>query len=177
MGIISLLIFEADPGIQADAATSLNELFHGKDFFPGQNEQEQRVLTPAQVKHKEACLAMLYERYMVWIVKPFQDSAKCPVSNPGRSGSLVWYCFFLLFSLSLPAGFSDVVVADAPPDIRIPRAGANNAMILLSDFLSNCVLNHGYRAKYFILQNRLIDTVVQLCERKEKILRIGLFRH
>merc|ERR1712032_1645605 len=140
-GIINLLTCEEDRGIQADAATSLNELFHGKDFFfegaPSEHdpmvkrEVKNEALTQQQNRDKEACLSILYERYMVWIVQPF--SATC-------------------------------------------RPGAHNAMIHLADFLSNCVLNHGYRAKYFILQNGLIDTVVQLCDRKEKTLQIASIR-
>merc|ERR1719174_3574855 len=140
-GIINLLTCEEDRGIQADAATSLNELFHGKDFFfegaPSEHdpmvkrEVKNEALTQQQNRDKEACLSILYERYMVWIVQPF--SATC-------------------------------------------RPGAHNAMIHLADFLSNCVLNHGYRAKYFILQNGLIDTVVQLCDRKEKTLQIASVR-
>lgn len=135
-GIVSLLTCETDSGIQADAAACLNELFHGKDFFMLQAEHEKpRALTSEQNKDKEACLSMLYEKYMIWIVNPFRDSA----TGPGRPG-------------------------------------ANNAIIHLTDFLSNCVLNHGYRSKYFILQNHLIDIVVQLCERKEKILQIASIR-
>merc|ERR1712032_953704 len=140
-GIFNLLTCEEDRGIQADAATSLNELFHGKDFFfegaPSEHdpmvkrEVKNETLTQQQNRDKEACLSILYERYMVWIVQPF--SATC-------------------------------------------RPGTHNAMIHLTDFLSNCVLNHGYRAKYFILQNRLLDTVVQLCDRKEKTLQIASVR-
>ena len=54
-GIINLLTYEADPGIQADAATCLTELFHDKDLFFTANptDKEARQLTPEQCKDKQ----------------------------------------------------------------------------------------------------------------------------
>ena len=163
-GIINLLTCEPDPGIQADAASCLTELFHDKDLFFTANpaEKEARQLTPEQLQDKEDCMALLYDSYMTWIVQPFQDSA----TSPGRPGWLLPASFCLLRSaltFVLTVAF-----------VRCCGAGANNAMVHLVEFLSSCVLNHGYRAKYFILQNHLIEAIVQLCARKEKILQIGL---
>lgn len=134
MEIVKLLTCEDDFGIQADAASCLQELFHGKDFFFAEGEHE--PLTLLQKHDQEACLSVLYERsYLEWMVKPFRDSATCP-----------------------------------------NQPGANNAMIHMTDFLSNCVLNHGYRAKYFVLKDDLMGTIMQLCHRKEKILQIASVR-
>jgi hypothetical protein len=55
---------------------------------------------------------------------------------------------------------------DSKPTIDDPREN-------ICDILSFCLQHHGYRIKYFILGNNVIQKVLQLCTRPEHYLVLG----
>mmetsp|Transcript_7995 Transcript_7995/g.29557 ORF Transcript_7995/g.29557 Transcript_7995/m.29557 type:complete len:842 (-) Transcript_7995:210-2735(-) len=74
-----------------------------------------------------------------------------------------------------------LVAAMGPAGKEAPKVGhvASEQAWLLSavlDLLCFCVANHGYRIKYYILRNNVVEKVLRLTTRKEASLNLGAIR-
>lgn len=52
----------------------------------------------------------------------------------------------------------------------------DEVLLSLVDFLSFCIRNHGYRVKYFVLRNYVLERVMGLADRHEKHVVLGAIR-
>ena len=101
-----------------------------------------RQLTPEQCKDKEDGTTLLYELYMTWIVKSFQNSVT-------RSGRQSWFLLYLFLFVEQASFLVDIYSFHFDCCFfRLVTGSA--AQVYLVEFLSSCILNHDDRAEYFV---------------------------
>ena len=138
MSVIIILSYQTSlpkPAINTPAPPSDRMIFHLLRI----KRQLIRQLTP---KDKEDGTTLLYELYMTWIVKSFQNSVT-------RSGRQSWFLLYLFLFVEQASVLVDIHSFHF--DCCFFRLVAGSAaQVYLVEFPSRCILNHDYRVEYFV---------------------------
>lgn len=110
---------------------------------------------------------------MLWpqILKSLLSEQSMNVGTKDRFLELFYHNYMQW--LVQPLGTLDTVSAE---ELAQESDAAKNSKNLLTELLSFCVEQHGFRIKYFSIKHNTIAQVMQLCRYPNKFLRLGAIR-
>ena len=147
--LVELAVDPVFPGLQAQA---IEVLMHVMD---------PATMTTQSVE-RNGFLETFYESYMIRLVDAIETGAPCSGSlDDGTHGQ--------------DNQSQQQQQHHAGEDNEQPKP-SDEMLLSLVDFMNFCIKSHGYRVKYFVLRNWVMEKVMRLAYRQEKHLALGAIR-
>ncbi|GBG33681.1 Serine/threonine-protein phosphatase 4 regulatory subunit 3 [Hondaea fermentalgiana] len=184
--LLKRLVFDPEAGMQAQAMEILRMLLDPETM---------------EAAEKESFLTLFYDHYIWWLVLPLEmlRVKRQKVRNTGtgkeadRAGSASplqgavgnrapFSSASRGYELVMCSGLLDAhttTMAQSPQERLLERKAAETARVAehhITELLSFCVQTHGFRVKYFVLNQDIVDKVLRLLYSRDKHLVLGAIR-